>query len=251
MVFIKVNKQSPFLRYMMEADDNEEETIPANRKLIKLKASDGRRTSYTKDAEITLDDDSIEDTGDEGADEPVIDDTNYTDTDEDMNDSEFDDVGDDTGDEGADEPVIDDTNYTDDTGDSTENDNSGDDANTDGGSGDDGTNNNNNSSANKDEQMRKYVLYRKFMQLDKLLEHYSDVLNNSMSDEININKKYKRIANNLKKLNELLSEYMIIKFQTASYIQSMLFYQRVITSIDINLNVLGDIKKELIKTGIK
>ena len=217
MVFIKVNKQSPFLRYMMEADDNEEETIPANRKLIKLKASDGRRTSYTKDAEITLDDDSIEDTGDEG----------------------------------ADEPVIDDTNYTDDTGDSTENDNSGDDANTDGGSGDDGTNNNNNSSANKDEQMRKYVLYRKFMQLDKLLEHYSDVLNNSMSDEININKKYKRIANNLKKLNELLSEYMIIKFQTASYIQSMLFYQRVITSIDINLNVLGDIKKELIKTGIK
>lgn len=228
MVFIKVNKQSPFLRYMMEADDNEEETIPANRKLIKLKASDGRRTSYTKDAEITLGDDT--DIGD--SDEPIEDDTDYTDT----------------GDEGTDEPVTDDTDYTDDdAGDS----NSGDDANTDDGSGDDGTNNNNNSSANKDEQMRKYVLYRKFMQLDKLLEHYSDVLNNSMSDEININKKYKRIANNLKKLNELLSEYMIIKFQTASYIQSMLFYQRVITSIDINLNVLGDIKKELIKTGIK
>ena len=71
-----------------------------------------------------------------------------------------------------------------------------------------------------------------------------------MSDNSEINQKYKTVAQKLKELNQLLSEYMILKFTSASYIQSMLFYQRSLAIVDINLNILKDLKKEVQKLKI-
>lgn len=251
-----------------EADDEEEE-MPANRKRIKLKASDGRRSTYTKDADITLDDEKPEgdaadeptDDGGEVPEEPTTDDTEYAEEDGEGAEGDTDDV--------PEEPATDDTDYsgdgemtddgTDDGGevpeeptmDETDYSGEGDGENTDGDteSGDGNSGDGNGSGANKDEQILKYMLYQKFQELDKLLKHYSETFSNMVTDDININQKYKKIANNIKELNRMLSEYMIMKFLTASYAQSRLCYQRIVTATDINLNALYDMKKEIAKNA--
>ena len=168
----------------------------------------------------------------EGGDEPVTDDTDYSD--------DGADAGGDT--EGApDEPVTDDTDYTSDDGGGDDSaDTSTDDSGSDDGSG---------GGASTDEQIRKYALYRKFMKLNKILDTSTEVLSNSISDNSEINQKMKSVTKKLKETNKLLSEYMIIKFQNASYIQSMLFYQRVLAIVDINYNILRDLKKEISKNA--
>lgn len=252
-----------------EADDEEEE-MPANRKRIKLKASDGRRSSYTKDADITLDDEEseedtteepTEDTEEETPEEPTTDDTEYAEEDGEGAEGDTDDV--------PEEPATDDTDYSGDgemtdepaddgeevpeepTMDETDYSGEGDGENTDGDteSGDGNSGDGNGSGANKDEQILKYMLYQKFQELDKLLKHYSETFSNMVTDDININQKYKKIANNIKELNRMLSEYMIMKFLTASYAQSRLCYQRIVTATDINLNALYDMKKEIAKNA--
>ena len=290
-MLIKQEKRlSPFEKFMLvqEADDE----TPKNRKVINLKASDGRRQNLMDGADMMDENPAPEeepaedttDTPEDGA-EPVMDDTDYTgdDTGEDApeepttDDAETADTGEDDLMDGADmmdatpddpggetddtatdtegdttdtpedgaEPVMDDTDYT---GDDTEGDttDTGDTTEADGTNSDGGG-----EEASNDEQIRKYVLYRKFLKLNKTLDKQCEALNTLISDDIDINQKYKKISNNLKELNSLLSEYMIIRFQNASYIQSMLFYQRVLTATDINLNALMDIKKRLNKNASK
>lgn len=253
MLFKVLPKRNPFLDYITEDDDDEE--LPSNRKRITLKASDGRRTSYTKDAEINLDDatsdelteddtefgDDLpddtesEDMGGNAPNEPITDDTDFGD----MGDGGEETNGNDNSGETPDEPITDDTDFSGD-GENTEN-NSG------SGENNEGENGNGDSSESKTEQILKYKLYQKFQDLDKLLKRHTEILSNMVCDDVNMNQKYKKIANNIKELNQVLSEYMILKFQTASYAQSRLCYQQVATGTDINLNALQDIKTEIAK----
>lgn len=196
---------------------------------------DGGEDSGSDDGGETIDagSDSGEDpTGEgEGLDEPATDDTDFTD-----------DSGEDAGtDDGGDEPVTDDTDFSDDSGDGDSSDD-GEDSSTDDSTDDSG------GEKPSDEQIRKYSLYKKFTRLNETLEGICDSLSSVMSDNSEINQKYKTVAQKLKELNQLLSEYMILKFASASYIQSMLFYQRSLAIIDINLNILKDLKKESAKT---
>ena len=168
-------------------------------------------------------------------DEPTMDDTDYSD-DSDSGDNSSEDMG-------SDEPTMDDTDYTDDSdGGDDATDSSSDDSSSDD-SGDSG------SQASPDEQARKYSLYRKFMKLNNLLESNTEVLSNAMFDDSEVNQKIKSVTSKLKETNRLLSEYMVVRFQTASYIQSMLFYQRVLAIININFNILQDLKKQINKNN--
>lgn len=72
-----------------------------------------------------------------------------------------------------------------------------------------------------------------------------------MSDDLECNHIYKKITNNLKELDEMLHDYMTIKFENATYIQSMLFYQRLLASVGINLDMLKHIRQKEIKTNDK
>lgn len=287
MILEKVKKTSAFLDFFQEADDDEtpkrnqkviKVRAPGGRRTDFTQGADladdeaeepAPEEPTTDDTDFT-DDSGGEDTGDAGndddtGDEPVSDDTDFTD---DSGDGENIDAGDPAGDDAAtDEPVSDDTDFTDDTGDDsgdTEGDSSGDEPVTDdtdfsddssgddSGEGDsstdDGTDDSGDGEKPSDEQIRKYSLYKKFTRLNETLDTICDSLSIMMSDNSEINQKYKTVAQKLKELNQLLSEYMILKFTSASYIQSMLFYQRSLAIVDINLNILKDLKKEVAKT---
>lgn len=283
MILEKVKKTSAFLDFFQEADDDE--TPKRNQKVIKVRAPGGRRTDFTQGADLAddeaeepvpeepatddtdfTDNSGGEDTGDVGndadtSDEPVSDDTDFTD---DSGDGENIDAGDPAGDDAAtDEPVSDDTDFTDDMGndsgdtegdepvtDDTDfsDDSAGDASGEEDSSTDDGTDDSGDGEKPSDEQIRKYSLYKKFTRLNETLDTICDSLSSMMSDNSEINQKYKTVAQKLKDLNQLLSEYMILKFASASYIQSMLFYQRSLAIVDINLNILKDLKKEITKT---
>lgn len=283
MILEKVKKTSAFLDFFQEADDDE--TPKRNQKVIKVRAPGGRRTDFTQGADLaddeaeepvpeepTTDDtdftdaDGGDDTGDTGSDAGaddglVSDDTDFTD---DSGDGENIDAGDPAGDDAAtDEPVSDDTDFTDDMGndsgdtegdepvtDDTDfsDDSAGDASGEEDSSTDDGTDDSGDGEKPSDEQIRKYSLYKKFTRLNETLDTICDSLSSMMSDNSEINQKYKTVAQKLKDLNQLLSEYMILKFASASYIQSMLFYQRSLAIVDINLNILKDLKKEITKT---
>ena len=277
MILEKVKKTSAFLDFFQEADDDE--TPKRNQKVIKVRAPGGRRTDFTQGADLA--DDEAEEPVPE---EPATDDTDFTDADggddtgdvgndadtsdepvsDDTGDGENIDAGDPAGDDAAtDEPVSDDTDFTDDMGndsgdtegdepvtDDTDfsDDSAGDASGEEDSSTDDGTDDSGDGEKPSDEQIRKYSLYKKFTRLNETLDTICDSLSSMMSDNSEINQKYKTVAQKLKDLNQLLSEYMILKFASASYIQSMLFYQRSLAIVDINLNILKDLKKEITKT---
>ena len=281
MILEKVKKTSAFLDFFQEADDDE--TPKRNQKVIKVRAPGGRRTDFTQGADLADDEaeepvpeepatddtdftdadggDATGDTGsdagaddglvsddtdftdnsgadDTGTDEPVSDDTDFTD--DDASDDMGNDSGDTEGDNSGDEPVTDDTDFSDDS--------AGNDSGEEDSSTDDGTDDSGDGEKPSDEQIRKYSLYKKFTRLNETLDMICDSLSSMMSDNSEINQKYKTVAQKLKELNQLLSEYMILKFASASYIQSMLFYQRSLAIVDINLNILKDLKKEITKT---
>lgn len=229
MIFIKKDEPSKFLRFIQEADGDESQK--RNQKVINVRKPSGRRTDYTQGADL-------EDEPEDGDNEPVTDNTDYSDDPDGEEDSSTDDTGDDPG---TDEPTTDDTDYSEDDTSSE-----GDDGGTDGGE-DNSDNPDSGGNASNDEQVRKYALYKKFLKLDSTLGVIIEKLSSALSDNPDINQKYKIITNKVKTLKELLSQYMIIRFSKSSYIQSMLFYQRVMAAMEITLGILKELQKELNK----
>lgn len=257
MIFIKKEEPSKFLRFIQEADGDEPQK--RNQKVINVRKPSGRRTDYTQGADLEdepedgggepVTDDSVGDEenidasdnsgNEDGGDEPVTDDTDYSDEPDGEEDAPTDDGGDDSG---TDEPTTDDTDYSEDDDSSSE----GDDGGT--GEGEDNSDNpDSGGNASNDEQVRKYALYKKFLKLDSTLGVIIEKLSSALSDNPDINQKYKIITNKVKTLKELLSQYMIIRFSKSSYIQSMLFYQRVMAAMEITLGILKELQKELNK----
>lgn len=195
-------------------------------------------TDYGTGDDATQDAPENTDTADTPAETDVqTDDTDYT------TDNETD-ADTDTGDN---EPTTDDTDYT-----------AGDDA------GDDGTDTDTNDDANQDDttqqnaglddpddKTHKFILFKKCISLESALSNYIQKLSGIMSDDLECNHIYKKITNNLKELDEMLHDYMTIKFENATYIQSMLFYQRLLASVGINFDMLKHIRQKEIKMNDK
>ena len=148
-------KLSPFFEYNLfqEADDSK----PSNMKVIDLKLSDKRRRDYTKDSEITMDDDEEVDTPEE----PITDDEDYT--------ADADNPPEDGGEEGEAQTT---DSETPDQGEDQS------------GEGED----------DKVEQMYKYNLYQKFKNVYTSLDEYIDEINTITSDDGELNREYKELS---------------------------------------------------------
>ena len=204
-------------------------------------------------------------TGDDSADggtEPMIDETDYgagetQDTPENTNvpdETEETDVQTDDTDYGTDtdadsgdtEPTTDDTDYT------SDNDTGNGDTEAD--ATDDTQNDADQQTGGLDDpndKTHKFILFKKCISLESALSNYIQKLSGIMSDDLECNHIYKKITNNLKELDEMLHDYMTIKFESATYIQSMLFYQRLLASVGINLDMLKHIRQKEIKMSDK
>lgn len=86
---------------------------------------------------------------------------------------------------------------------------------------------------------RKYVLYRNFVSLNNAIENYATKLSDNLSDDIEKNKVYTKAIEKLNEINELCHDYMMMKFELNSYIQSRLFYQNLIVMVQLVFNLLG------------
>lgn len=218
------------------------------------------------------DDTAAPETGDGGTDtgtEPMIDETDYgtgddttqdapentdtadtpveTDVQTDDTDYTTDNETDTETDAGDNEPTTDDTDYTagDDAGDGDTETDTTDDTNQD------DTTQQNTGLDDPDDKTHKFILFKKCISLESALSNYIQKLSGIMSDDLECNHIYKKITNNLKELDEMLHDYMTIKFENATYIQSMLFYQRLLASVGINLDMLKHIRQKEIKMNDK
>ena len=238
---------------MFSEAEGDEENVRTNVKRIKLKVSDKRNTDFTKGADAgETPEEDINDGGEEdvGTDEDIaVDDTDDGDMEEDLGDGEGDDAGDDE------DIALDDEDDTgDDTGDAEGDDGGGggvaiddggdaegDDA-TDGA--DDGEGDAGGNPDDKKEAILKQNLYRKYMRLLDALDGYIEKIGNRVSQSDEINRLFNQVCEKLKILKDFIHDYMVIRYLTNSYTQSVLFYQRAVAATNIILDMIHELQQQ-------
>lgn len=200
-----------------ETDDTEDYTADDD--------TEEDNTEDNADTDTDTDNEDTDNTGDNG-DEETEDNEDYT-SDEDNTDGD-----DNTDDDG--EETEDNEDYTSDNGDDNTDDNNDNE--------DDGENKSEDEKATKIEKLRKYNLFKDFIKLRQTLENYIEKLDTLIFDDNEINSLYKNITNRFRALDDLIYDYMIIKFERNTYFKSFLFYQRVIATIQFNIDLLEKIK---------
>lgn len=94
---------------------------------------------------------------------------------------------------------------------------------------------------------RKYTLFLDYEGLVIALENYSTKLENNLGDDLNKNRILKVGIEKLREIRDLCYEYMIMKFESVSYVQSLLFYQRAVIMTQKVFELLNKYKKYLKK----
>ena len=242
--------------YMFSEAEGDEENTRTNVKRIKLKVSDKRNTDFTKgaeDGEVPEEDVPEDDGGGEedvGTDEDIaVDDTDEGDMEEDLGDDEEADAGDD-----EDIALDDEGDEGDDTGDAEGDDGGGDDIAVDDGGdtgeddatdgADDGEGDEGGNPDDKKEAILKQNLYRKYMRLLDALDGYIEKIGNRVSQSDDINRLFNQVCEKLKILKDFVHDYMVIRYLTNSYTQSVLFYQRAVAATNIILDMIHELQQQ-------
>ena len=90
--------------------------------------------------------------------------------------------------------------------------------------------------------------YKLFLDLNKLHDSVSNYISNletEIRDDSKIMEIYTENIEKLKQVKDLLFDYMNLKFKNSSYIQNLLFYQKMYTTVDL----IADILSETIKSN--
>jgi hypothetical protein len=91
---------------------------------------------------------------------------------------------------------------------------------------------------------RKYLLFKEYMSLYNAIDNYIFKLEDSINDDLKANQIIKTAVNKLREIKELIYDYILIKFDNNTYVQSLLFYQNLIVSVQIVFRFLGDIERQ-------
>jgi hypothetical protein len=91
---------------------------------------------------------------------------------------------------------------------------------------------------------RKYLLFKSFGTLSNAIENYISKLSDCMSDDLERNKIVMKAIDKLKEINDLCKDYMLMKFEISSYIQSLLFYQNLIVMVQTVFGFFGKSSKK-------
>lgn len=101
--------------------------------------------------------------------------------------------------------------------------------------------NQNTDTQDDDEAIHKQNLYTRFMSLHESIDRYIHKLDTLTGIDDTMNHQITIINDKFKKLEELLYQYMIVKFKKNSYVESMLFYQRTVAAVNLSLDVLSNV----------
>ena len=92
-----------------------------------------------------------------------------------------------------------------------------------------------------DEQVRSYNLYNRFLLLYNSVKNYISKLDNMVKDSYESNLIIRTSTSQLREIEELLKDYMIFQYQNASYVKSLLFYEKALVSVQLVFNLLENI----------
>ena len=94
---------------------------------------------------------------------------------------------------------------------------------------------------------RKYNLYKEYMSLYNACDNYISKLENILKNDFEENQIIRISVNNLREVKDILFDYMTIRFSLNTYVQSLLFYQKMVVAVQLVFNLLKSIKSNNIK----
>jgi len=94
---------------------------------------------------------------------------------------------------------------------------------------------------------RKYNLFENYMSLANAIKNYISKLENSMGDNHEENLILKTSTEKLREIYELCYDYMTMKFEISSYVQSLLFFQNLVIMIQLVFDLLSKTRKKIQK----
>lgn len=207
------------------------------------KADDDSPEVYTDndedDPEVSTNDEDSSDNDDSADDESPDDSNDSTSSDDsdDNSDSDDSDSGDDSGDDEEDSSDDMDSDPHDMSGDDEDPDTSSDDS-SDEDSSDDSSDEEKGKPGTDFENMRRYRLYKKYMNLYDSVNGYTDTLDALVYDDDEMNTVTKLASSKLKQLAEITYDYMTMKFENDSYTQALLFYKQVNVGVRMCFDLL-------------
>lgn len=178
--------------------------------------------------------------------------TKQTDTPEDTTTTDYTDENDDDSNETQDDTEADadnseETDYTDENDDGTTSEDQSSDGETDytdetnPDNTDDTTSDNPDDSQdgdNEDIQTQKYNLYREFMRLYSSIKRYISKLENTVKDDINGNMVIISVTKKLREIQDLIYEYLTVKFHSTEYSEALLYFHTCIETIELTFKLL-------------
>lgn len=258
-MIVEISNPSKYGKFFLAFEADGEEPERRNVKVVNVEPNRVRKDFNTVGSDDT------------GTEEPTVDAANDTSDDEpEGGDQDFNDVGSDDEDTGTDEPTEDDgttdeeeepedgdqdfndvgedneetSDESNDTADNTSDDEpEGEDQDFNDVGNSDSSDDSSDDNASDDKESngpgleydstRKFKLFQEFMSLYNAIENYISKLNFTIKDDMYENNIYKNANNKLREIQELVFDYMNMKFQVSSYVQSLLFYQKMVTATQL------------------
>lgn len=94
---------------------------------------------------------------------------------------------------------------------------------------------------------RKYNLFENYLSLSNAVSNYITKLENNMGESYDENLIIKTSTEKLREIHQLCYDYMTMKFEISSYVQSLLFFQNLVIMVQLVFDLLGKTKKKLKK----
>lgn len=89
---------------------------------------------------------------------------------------------------------------------------------------------------------RKYLLFKNYGSLINAIDNYIIKLEKRMADDVRTNRISKNAIDKLREIRELAYDFMTMKFEISSYIQSLLFFQNLVAMVQLVFNLLSKIE---------
>lgn len=96
------------------------------------------------------------------------------------------------------------------------------------------------------EHLRKYNLYKELGNIFSVVKNMISRLENTSKDTIEGNLVINSVLDKLRTIEELIYQYLVIKFRTNTYIQSLYFYETIVASVNMTLKLMEN-NKDYIK----
>lgn len=90
---------------------------------------------------------------------------------------------------------------------------------------------------------RKYNLFKNYVSLANAINNYISKLENNLGEDTMTNQVYRKCTEKLREILDLCTDYMIMKFEISSYVQSLLFFQNLVIMIQKTFDLIAKFTK--------